>query len=117
MYTIDIDYQEELNNAVSIARESMPDNIRRLINSLKYDLYYGPYDEGYQDGDDFYYPGFSKGADLVRDWLDDNVFDVKLTGYDIDLETDEEYEFDAGVVDARDICTAILGRELFSTIY
>ena len=55
MYTVDIDYQEELNNAVSIAREGMPDDIRRLINSLKYDLYYGPYDEGYEDGDDFYY--------------------------------------------------------------
>ena len=55
MYTVDIDYDEELSNAVSIAREAMPSDIRRLINSLKYDLYFGPFDEGYEDGDDFYY--------------------------------------------------------------
>ena len=118
MYTLDIDYDEELKWAVSAAREAMTDDIRRLINTLKYDLYYGPYDEGYQDGDEeYFYPGFVKGADIARDWLDDNVSDVKLCTYDIDEETDEEFEVDAGEIDARDICREILGRELFSTLY
>jgi hypothetical protein len=118
IYTLDVDYDEELKNAVSCVREVMPDDIRRLINTLKYDLYYGPYDEGYQDGDeDYYYPGFVKGADMAREWLDDNVSDVKLYSWDVDEETDEEFEVDAGEVDARDICREILGRELFSTLY
>ena len=118
LYTLDVDYDEELKMAVSAARDVMPDDIRRLINTLKYDLYFGPYDEGYQDGDEeYYYPGFSKGADIARDWLDDNVSDVKLYSWDVDEETDEEFEVDAGEVDARDICREILGRELFFTIY
>ena len=118
LYTLDVDYDEELKQAVSAAREAMPDDIRRLINTLKYDLYYGPYDEGYQDGDEeYYYPGFVKGADIARDWLDDNVSDVKLYSWDVDEETDEEFEVDAGEIDARDICRKILGRELFSTLY
>ena len=118
MYTLDIDYDEELSNAVSIVREAMPDDIRRLINTLKYDLYFGPYDEGYQDGDeDYFYPGFVKGADIAREWFDDNVADVKLTTIEFDDDTDEEFEVDAGEIDARDICREILGRELFSTLY
>ena len=118
LYTLDVDYDEELKQAVSAAREAMPDDIRRLINTLKYDLYFGPYDEGYQDGDEeYYYPGFVKGADIARDWLDDNVSDIKLYCWDVDEETDEEFEVDAGEVDARDICREILGRELFSTLY
>jgi hypothetical protein len=118
MYTLDLDYDEELSNAVSCVREAMPDDIRRLINTLKYDLYFGPYDEGYQDGDEeYFYPGFDKGSVIARDWLDDNVFDVKLTTYEIDEETDEEFEVDAGEIDSRDIAREILGRELFSTLY
>ena len=118
LYRLDVDYDEELKMAVISAREAMPDDIRRLINTLKYDLYFGPYDEGYQDGDeDYYYPGFSKGADIARDWLDDNVSDVKLCSYEVDEETDEEFEVYAGEVDARDICREILGSELFSTLY
>jgi predicted transcriptional regulator len=118
MYAIELDYDEELSNAVSFVREAMPDDIRRLINTLKYDLYFGPYDEGYQDGDEeYFYPGFVKGADIARDWLDDNVSDVKLTTIEFNEETDEEFECDAGEIDARDICREILGRELFSTLY
>ena len=70
MYTLDIDYDEELKWAVS-----------------------------------------------AREWLDDNISDVKLSTIAIDEETDEEFETDAGEIDARDICREILGRELFSTIY
>ena len=82
MYTLDLDYDEELKWAVIAAREAMTDDIRRLINTLKYDLYFGPYDEGYQDGDEeYFYPGFVKGADIAREWLDDNVSDVKLCYY------------------------------------
>ena len=118
MYAIELDYDEELSNAVSCVREAMPDDIRRLINTLKYDLYFGPYDEGYQDGDEeYFYPGFVKGANIARDWLDDNVSDVKLTTIEFDEETDEEFECNAGEIDARDICREILGRELFSTLY
>jgi hypothetical protein len=118
MYTLELDYDEELKWAVSAAREAMSDEIRRLINTLNYDLYFGPYDKGYQDGDEeYFYPGFVKGADIVRDWLEDNVSDVKLTTVEVDEETDEEFEVDAGEIDSRDICREILGRELFSTIY
>jgi hypothetical protein len=118
MYILELDYDEELSNAISIVREAMPDDIRQLINTLKYDLYFGPYEEGYQDGDEeYFYPGFSKGADIAREWLDDNISDVKLTSIEIDEETDEEFECDAGEIDSRDICREILGRELFSTLY
>ena len=121
MIDFDIDYQEELKMAVETIKEKMPKWLKIQINTLKYDLYYGPYEEGYQDGEegnpDYYYHGFVKTAGIVRDWLDDEVLDTPIDLILYDEETDSEYEENAGVIDARDICKAILGKELYSTIY
>jgi hypothetical protein len=118
MMILDIDYQSELENAVDVLRDSMPDEIRKLINTLKYDLYFGPYDEGVQDEDqEFYYPGFSKGADIVQEWISDNVHDVKIEAILYDEETDSEYQDEVGEIDSCDIARAILGKELYSTLY
>lgn len=116
-----IDYSEELENYVQFIRESMPEEIRRIINTAKYDLYFGPYSEDDDtDGDGFKYPGFCKAADMIEEWADD-ITDVPL--YDLIFEDEngdelsEPIEERVGEIDSCDILRAILGKELFSTIY
>lgn len=89
-------------------RETMPDDIRRLVNMARFDLFYGPCSE--ED-----WPGFTSATDQIREWLGDNLpvlywYDDadEIIDYREDCETGEEYP----EISRRDLVSAIVGREL-----
>lgn len=106
-----IEYKEELNESVLYYKSIMPIEIKKGINNLNTDLYFSV-----DSVDDENYLGFQSTMNIVADWLDDNIEDKKLTYFILD-EENNEIEEDAGVIDSKDICKALLGVELYSTIY
>ena len=104
-----------------------PAEINRLVNMARYDLYYGPMQEG-EDVDGYTYPGFSKAIDQINTWLSKVMEDVwydrqsgevltkKPEGYE-DEETGEYVEpmwEDYYHLKARDVVRTMFGRELGS---
>jgi hypothetical protein len=106
-----LDYQEELNEAVKYYVSITPIEIKKAVRLLNQDLYLGS-----SAVDDEDYKGFITESKKVREWLDDHVEDRKLSYFIID-DNDNEVEEDAGFIDSKDICKALLGNELYNTIY
>lgn len=70
-----------------------PDEINQLANCLRQDLWYGPYPSG-EDFDGFSYPGFSKGVDTLKDWVEEHI--PSEVWYDNDCEVVMESQPEEG---------------------
>jgi hypothetical protein len=106
-----LDYQEELNESILYYKSVMPLEIKKGIHNLNTDLYFSV-----DSVDDEDYTGFESTMNIVADWFDDNIEDKKLSYFTLD-EENNEIEEDAGFIDSKDICKALLGNELYNTIY
>lgn len=106
-----LDYKEELNEVVKYYVSITPIEIKKAVRLLNQDLYLGS-----DSVDDEDYKGFITESNKVREWLNDNVEDRKLS-YIIINEEGEEVEEDAGFIDSKDICKVLLGTELHNTIF
>jgi len=119
---------EAVSNYAQDIWDSLPSNIKPLINQANYDLYFGPVEEGFemnQDGDT--YPGFSKALDLISEALP-NIHDIYVDGFCGEvLECEPEAYFDDELqewiepeeyylVESVDILKALLGKELYQYI-
>jgi len=108
---------------------ALSENVRRLANTATFDLYNGPFEEGFEpDGDDFKYPGFSEAIDLIKQhsddigeiWFDedcDYASDKEPETHWYNDETDEweEYNLESTYhYERRDVLNAIFGKELAS---
>jgi len=62
---------KEVTRALWVAYPA-PTRIRWLINTARYDLYYGPVPEG-EDFDGEPYPGFTRALDELAAWFDAHV--------------------------------------------
>jgi hypothetical protein len=121
--------EKKWNKAIALKYfDTLPERIRRLINTATFDLYYGPIDEN-PDGDDFRYPGFSLAVDEIVKHLDlpsvlywegdcEELLESCPEGY-TEEETGEyvePYLENTFELDAKTIKQAVLGKELANTI-
>lgn len=113
------------------ARFPLPAETNRLCNMARWDLYNGPLDAGQLEEDGFSYPGWSKAADLLQAWAEENLYEVWVCddtdevltsepepGY-TDEETGEwmETEWEFRHFSHRDVTRIILGSVVADHIY
>jgi hypothetical protein len=118
-YSLEI--QEEIETLASWLDAIIPPEIKRAISLAQDDLYSGPVfvdengetcewcDKGSVPFD------FKAACREIRDWLDENILDIKIeTSYDEEADK-SEYESIDGT--GKAICEKLLGRELLAMIY
>lgn len=70
----------------------IPENIRRLAALTAYSLYFGPLEPGYPEDPDFYYPGYCKALDTVKEWIEHNLPSEVWINLDCDYVSTSEPE-------------------------
>lgn len=102
------------------------DEVNRLINCANFDLYYGPYETGFEpDGDGWKYPGFTESVrkisaalgDVRELWFDSDwngVLEREPEGEEIDGEYIEPFWESIYHLERKDVLRALVGKELVS---